>query len=207
MTARIKFCAIAILAYLCNSIAAHTQELNLGMEDVDAYAQPALWKMGHDKEKPIVYRMVADSVVKHGGRYSMKLYSNSNRADFASCFLLIPLPVKGKTITIKGFLRTEDVKGAGVLFLSLANDSVFVAADNMLNSGKQMIGTKDWTELSITMPLSNNITRISFGALLVKSGILWVDDLVVMVDDKEIANAPVLQHEYRDPKTGRMQKF
>lgn len=202
-----KFCIITILAYLCIMVSAPAQQLNLNMEDVDIYAQPALWKMGHDKEKPIVYRMVADSVVKHGGRYSMKLYSNSDRAEFASCFLLIPLPVKGKTITIKGFLRTEDVKGGGVLFLSLADDSVFVAADNMWNSGKQMIGTKDWTELSITMPLTDNITRISFGALIVKRGTLWVDDLVVMVDDKKIENAPVLHHEYRDPKTGRMQKF
>lgn len=187
---------------------ATSQELNLNMEDVDAYAQPVMWKIGHDPEQAIVYRLLSDSVVKHSGRYSLKIFTDSKRAQFGSCFMLIPLTEIGKTVTLKGFLKSENIdKGSGSLFMALINDSITLQYDNMLKSGSAVTGTKDWKEFTITLPCSEDVTKISFGGLLVGTGTLWIDDLSLMVDDKKITNAPLLHPEFKDPKTGKTRKF
>jgi hypothetical protein len=190
------------------STSAQEVELNLGMEDVEAYAQPSMWRMGHDPEQPLVYRILADSKIKHGGHYSLKIFSNSSRAKFGSCYIQIPLQLTGKTVTLKGFLKSDSItNGFGTLFLTLSNDSIPVEYDNLQQKGMALTGTQNWKEFSIVLPLSAGITKISFGGLLVGQGTLWVDDLTLSVDDAKITKAFVLQPEFKDPKTGKVRKF
>lgn len=190
------------------SINAQEVELNLGMEDVEAYAQPAMWRLGRDPEKPLVYRLLADSKIKHGGEYSLKIFSNSSRAKFGSCYIQIPLQLTGKTVTFKGFLKSDSItNGFGAIFLTLSNDSIPVEYENLQDKGMALTGTHNWKEFSITLPLSEQITKISFGGLLVGQGTLWVDDLTLSVDDTKISKATVLQPEFKDPKTGKVRKF
>ena len=189
--------------------AGESQQLNLDMEDVHAYGRPAVWRLGHNITRPIVHRMLADSSVKHGGGYSMKLYSNSNRADFASSFIQIALPVTGKVVVLKAFLKIEKVQaGLGTLFLALlSNDTTVVAYDNMFTSAKALRGTQDWTELTITLEIAQNVTRINFGCILEGAGTLWMDDVSLSIDGTEINKATVLQPYIKDPLTGKLRKF
>jgi hypothetical protein len=197
-----------ILIICFTNSSAQELELNLGMEDVEAYAQPAMWRLGHDPGQPLVYHLLADSKTKHGGNYSLKIFSNSSRAKFGSCYIQIPLPLPGKSVTLKGFLKTDSiVSGFGTLFLTLSNDSLPVVYDNLQEKGMALTGTQDWKEFSITLPISESITKISFGGLLVGQGTLWVDDLTLSVDDIKISKALVLQPEFKDPKTGKVRKF
>lgn len=171
---------------------AYTQRLNLDIEEVDAYAQPGQWGLGHSQDKMIVYRLLADSVTKHSGQYSMKIFSTSAKADFGSCYLQIPLPLKGKNITLKGFLKTENVNnGYARLFMALINDSTVLRYDNMQERG--LSGTSDWKEFSISLDLVEGVNKINLGAFITGPGILWVDDLALTIDDKKITNSPILQ--------------
>lgn len=204
-----RFCIITILVYLLAVMPVPAQDLNLKMEDVGAYAQPLTWRMGHPIDQPIVYWMVADSVVKHGGRYSMKLFSNSNRAAFASSFIVIPVPPNSKKVTLKGFVKTENVtQGMGTLFVSLLeNDTTVVLWDNLYITENRLAGTKDWTELVISQPISENVTMISFGGMITGAGTVWIDDLILLVDDIPVTKATVLQPFVKDPQTKKMRKF
>ena len=183
-------CLFSILTIGVNT--AYTQKLNFDIEDVDAYAQPAQWGLSHSQDKMIVYRLVADSVIKHSGQYSMKIFSTSTKADFGGCYLQIPLPLKGKNITLKGFLKTENVNnGYARLFMALINDSTVLRYDNMQERG--LSGTNDWKEFSISLDLVEGVTKINLGAFVTGPGILWVDDLALIIDDKKITDSPVLQ--------------
>ena len=162
------------------------------MEEVDAYAQPMQWGLSHSQDKMIIYRLLADSVTKHSGQYSMKIFSTSAKADFGGCYLQIPLPVNGKNITLKGFLKTENVNnGYARLFMALINDSTVLRYDDMEARG--LSGTSDWKEFSISLDLVDGITKVNLGAFVTGPGILWVDDLSLMIDDKKITNSPVLR--------------
>jgi hypothetical protein len=203
-----RYIGCVLFFAICAVTAVTAQELNLDMEHVEAYAQPAVWKLGHDPSQPIVYRLLADSVVKHGGLYSLKITSNSNRAQAASCFMQIGLQIPGKTVTLKGFLKTENVDhGFATLFLGLCNDTTSLVIDKQRQTGQILTGTQDWKEFSITLPCSKEVTKINLGGLLAGAGTVWVDDLTLLVDDTKIVKAPVLQLEYKDPKTGEMRKF
>ncbi|MEO8171715.1 MAG: hypothetical protein ABI581_01480 [Sediminibacterium sp.] len=183
------------------------QELNLDMEDVDAYGKPMVWRMGHALDQPVVYHMVADSVIKHNGRYSMKLTSNSNRANFASSFIVIPVPPGGKRVTLKGFVKTENV-AMGTLFVSMMlDDTTVVLWDNLYVTDNVVKGTKDWTELTINLPIPEKVTMISFGSILNGTGTLWIDELRLWVDNVPITKSTVLQPYVKDPQTGKLRKF
>jgi hypothetical protein len=198
---------ILLIFSICIIASVTAQELNMDMEDVDAYAQPVMWRLGHNPNQTIVYRMMADPDIKHTGRYSLKITTNSNRAEFGSCFMQIPLELKGKSVTLKGFVKTENA-GYGSLFLVLCDDSgMTIRSDIMKNSGKALTGTNDWKELSITLPNSDDVKKINFGGLLSGQGTVWIDDLTLLVDDIKIVKAPVLSPYIIDQKTGEKRKF
>ena len=51
------------------------------------------------------------------------------------------------------------------------------------------IGTKDWTKYEIKLPLHPDKTeKIYVGGLLIGKGKMWLDDLKVTIDGKEIQN-------------------
>lgn len=186
-----RFGLIVLLACVVQLVSAQLQELNLKMEDVDAYAKPAQWRLGHPLDRRIVYHMIADSVIKHKGNYSLKLFSTSDNAYFGSCFLQIPLTGNDKMVVLKGFVRTENVdKGFAGLFMALVNDTTTFYYNNMQNKGLR--GTTDWKELFISIPCQKGTTTISFGGLLAGKGNAWFDDLTLMVDDKIIIKSTIL---------------
>jgi C-terminal processing protease CtpA/Prc len=59
--------------------------------------------------------------------------------------------------------------------------------DTMQNRG--IVGTTDWTKYEITLPMNPNKTeKIVIGGLLEGKGKMWIDDLKVTIDGKEIQN-------------------
>jgi SagB-type dehydrogenase family enzyme len=59
--------------------------------------------------------------------------------------------------------------------------------DNMMQKG--IIGTQDWTEYSVTLPLPEAAKMIYIGAILSGKGILWIDDFQILIDGKDISKA------------------
>jgi len=186
---------ICFFAYnLVLILSANSQELNLNMEDVDVYAKSVQWKLGAPPNKQVVYRVLADSSTKHSGHYSLKIQSNSSKAEFGSCYMQIPFNLTAKNIILKSFLKTENVRnGFAGLFLVLVKDSTTLQYDNMQKRG--LTGNNDWQEFTISLPYVAGVNKINLGGLLAGQGTVWIDDLTLLVDDKKITKMPVLNIE------------
>jgi hypothetical protein len=115
----------------------------------------------------------------HGGRWAARIErtATSAQANFSTLTRSIPIEFSGTTIEWRGFLRTENV------------------SESM--QPRQINGTHDWTEYSITFPLHREATELYFGVLLAGTGKVWVDDLRLLVDGQPAWSAPKIER----PKT------
>jgi C-terminal processing protease CtpA/Prc len=107
--------------------------------------------------------------------------------DFSFVGGSIPIDFTGKGIELHGFLRTKEVTGFAGLWLREDGESGVLEFDNMAR--KQIAGTRDWQEFSITLPLDAAAQQLYFGALLSGNGVAWADDLQLLVDGVPVARA------------------
>jgi C-terminal processing protease CtpA/Prc len=133
--------------------------------------------------------LFADSDVTHGGKWAARVERTATSGEGGSALTRgIPLEVSGKRIELRGFLRTEDVSGWAGLWIRVDGETGMLAIDNM--RARQLNGTTDWTEHSVSLPLNPAGRRLVFGALLNGTGKVWADDLQLLVDGKPIWEAP-----------------
>jgi hypothetical protein len=131
-----------------------------------------------------------DRSVVHGGQWSARIERSADSpAAFSNFRVHIPIDFLGTTIELRGFLRTEDVKGFAGLWMR--EDGAVVknlALDNM--QSQQVNGTWDWTEYAIRLPLHPEARELVIGALLSGTGTVWVDDLQLLIDGKPLWDVP-----------------
>jgi hypothetical protein len=128
-----------------------------------------------------------DSIIKHEGKYSLKL-KNYENGEYRSAYQQIPAGFSGKNIVIKGYMKTEGVtKGFAGLFLAGTSKSKPLFSDNMYD--RSLKGTNDWTPVSIRLPYNEGADTINFGAVLVGPGTFWIDDLHLEIDGHSIEQA------------------
>jgi hypothetical protein len=138
----------------------------------------------------------ADDKVVHIGRWSARIERHpGNPSDFSTITNSIPMDFAGTSIEFRGFLRTEDVSDFAGLWLREDRETPGLAFDNM--QSRQLKGTTEWTEYSITLPVKPEGRQLFFGVLLAGTGKAWADDLQLLVDGKPVWEAPKVQH----PKT------
>jgi hypothetical protein len=156
---------------------------NFGFEKVSHFdSLPNGWMhWGRD------YSIKIDSTVKHSGKYSLLIepgyYTNSTSS--GTCAFAIPSIYTGKYVTVKCWLKLQDVakKPAGV-FLRLDGEGGTLALDY-----NQVKGTNDWTLYTVTLFLSEKTQTIYIGATHWGTGKMWIDDFEVYIDTKDIAKA------------------
>ena len=161
------------------------KKFNLGFEQL-IQNRPLGWdSMGNQ-----AYRLSIDSVNTHGGRYSAVIEYNGNDPQFRAWSFTIPGSYPGKTITLSGYVKTENVSdGYAGLWMRIDPS---VAFDNMGNRGIK--GTTGWTKYEISLDLNPEKTKqIVVGGLLVGKGKLWMDDLQLSIDGRDISELQVLQ--------------
>ena len=161
------------------------KKFNLGFEQL-IQNRPLDWdSMGNQ-----AYRLSIDSVNTHGGRYSAVIEYNGNDPQFRAWSFTIPGSYPGKTITLSGYVKTENVSdGYAGLWMRIDPS---VAFDNMGNRGIK--GTTGWTKYEISLDLNPEKTKqIVVGGLLVGKGKLWMDDLQLSIDGRDISELQVLQ--------------
>jgi C-terminal processing protease CtpA/Prc len=138
----------------------------------------------------------ADDKIIHSGKWSARLERDATSTnDFSTITTAIPIDFTGSRIELRGFLKSEDVSDFFGLWMREDGDSGPVAFDNM--QGRQLKGTHDWTEYSISLPLNKDAKLLVFGVLSVGTGKTWADDLQMLVDGKPIWEAPAIEK----PKT------
>ncbi len=188
--ARLRILACAALVLPC--LAQNTPELAriLSFEAEHTGAFPAGW--GGSPPNTIA----VDNKVVHGGKWSVKLERHEGApSTFSTITKGLPVDFTGRTLVLRGFLRTEGVTGFAGLWLREDGDSGSLAFDNMQQ--RQLKGTTDWTEYTISLPHRKEARQIVFGALMGGTGTTWADDLQLLVDDKPIWEAPKVER----PKT------
>lgn len=136
------------------------------------------------------YKASLDSVTKHGGKYALKLEDLKKEGEFGACLYQLPAVYYGSKIKLTGYLKTENVAGFAGIMLRIDGNEGVLAFDNMQNNGVK--GTTDWQEYTITLDYNaEQAQNIIIGAVLSGKGIVWMDDLKLYIDDKEIDQAPV----------------
>ncbi|WP_185208858.1 S41 family peptidase [Chryseobacterium sp. C3] len=146
---------------------------------------PALWKlMGNNSAK-----VFSDFNEKQQGKASAVIESEGTEG-FRAIMYTLPNNYAGRKITLSGYLKTENVTdGFAGLWMRIDPE---VAFNNMQNVGLK--GTNDWKKYEITLNMSpENTQQIVIGALLSGKGKIWVDDLKVSIDGKDIENAKIFE--------------
>jgi C-terminal processing protease CtpA/Prc len=175
-------------------ILAAQKKLNLGFESTDPEKGiPNQWFLSTRYGSTKGYVMEIDSTIKYSGNYSLKIASDPSfdTPSFAPCSQSIPAEHEGKTISLQGYIKTENVgttgQGAACFWLRLDGDSGIVEFDNM--NARPVTGTTDWQQYRIDLPLNEEAKTIIFGAFLAGTGTMWIDDLEILIDGKPLEQA------------------
>lgn len=166
---------------------------NLGFEKIDPGSPaPAGWDMTFKSGGAAGYLVQLDSAMAKEGRYALTILPDpaTGTQSFGACSYAIPATYSGRTIELKGYMKTLDVSQDGFAGLWLRLDGLggALAFNNM--EEKQIRGTNDWKEYSIELPLHDETDKIMVGGLLVGTGQMWMDDLRLFIDGKPIELAP-----------------
>jgi hypothetical protein len=133
-----------------------------------------------------------DSTIVRGGKWSARLVRSADSAGaFSGLSKTIPLDVAGKAIVLRAYLRTEDVTGFVALWLREDGASPNLAFNT--TQPRQVKGTNDWHEHTVTVPIRPEGRRLVFGVLLSVTGTAWVDDVELLVDGKPIQDVPKVE--------------
>ena len=134
----------------------------------------------------------SDDRVVHVGRRSARIDRRAFSPSSASSLSMnLPIDFIGKTLELRGFLRTEAVSLFARLFMREDGPSGPLAfGDMQLNPVK---GTTGWTEYTVVLPLRPGATGVLFGILAAGPGTTWCDDLQLLVDGKPVWEAPKIE--------------
>lgn len=130
----------------------------------------------------------ADTQTSHDGAPSIRIeLAPGQVAAPATIKTCAQIDFAGKSIELRGFLRTQDVTGTAGLWLHVDAYGERLASESMRD--KHLQGTTDWQEFSVALPHNPDGREISFGAYLAGSGKVWVSGLRLLVDGKPIQEA------------------
>jgi len=165
-----------------------SSNLNLDFENVKN-GMPVGWDIYPKRNKN--YTVSLDSVHVKSGRYSIAIEFTGDSVYFKPIFLALPDVYEGKSITLSGYIKTENVTdGFAGLWMRIDPQ---IAFDNMQNRG--VTGTTDWKKYEVTLPMNPTQTKqIYIGGMLVGKGKMWLDDLHITIDGKDIKYAEICKN-------------
>lgn len=101
----------------------------------------------------------------------------------------VRMDFNGKTIELRGFLRTQNVQGKASLWIREDGDRGQLALKNMPD--RELHGTTGWKQYSVSLPVEPQGRQVVFGVFLAGTGKAWVSGLQLLVDGKPIWEAPL----------------
>lgn len=172
--------SLIILLYAAITFAQNTEidKLNLDFEQ-HHNAYPYYWGNFGSND----YKIYIDSTIAKNGKFSIVIESSTEKSDYKAIAINLPHNYNGKSIKLKGYIKTENViDGYAGLWMRIDPE---VGFDNM--NGRGITGTTDWKECEITLPLKPEKTdKIVVGGLLVGKGKMWIDNLKISIDGKDL---------------------
>jgi C-terminal processing protease CtpA/Prc len=170
---------------------------NLDVEMMNEAGLPTGWGLGNIRDAGIpedtslnAYR--ADKEVKQHGNYSLLIDWTVPHSEWTATNYVIRRSFAGKTIKLKGYLKTENVAESAGLWLRIDGVGRPLEFDNMHDRPVQ--GTTDWKEYTIELDYDGkNAKQIVFGGLIVGKGKLWMDNLHLTIDGVDINEAALYE--------------
>ena len=157
---------------------------NLSFEDVQN-GNPQGW---HFRSEPD-YTVSLDSVIVKSGKYSMSIEFTGDSVSLQTVVFTLPNDYDGKRMTLSGYIKTENVTNGYAGLWMWINP---IALNNMQRNG--ITGTTDWKKSEITLAMNPGKTkRITLGGLLFGKGKMWLDDLQITIDGKDISEATLYE--------------
>jgi len=183
-----KMILLLIFYLLFANVPSNGQEsrnYNLDFEkNVDSLKLPVGWGRWGMKD----YQIYIDTSVTFSGNYSVAINSTQDtlKNTFGSIFHQLPGNFWAQTVTLTGYMRTQNVsKGFAGLLLRVDGNRSILAFDNMRN--ENIHGTNDWSQYKITLPFPDGAKNIYIAGILTGKGKAWFDKFEVFLDNKNIS--------------------
>lgn len=177
------FAALCLFPFTAFCQTSGSPAVDFDFETSDA-RKPDSWAIFGDS----YYTNGVDSTSAQHGKRSLFIAYEGAGGGFGALSYTLPGVYAGKSVTLRGYLKTENVRNGWAGFWMRHDPEV--AFDNMQKRGIK--GTTDWTEYEVTLPLTPAKTEaIVIGCLLVGQGKMWVDNLQVSIDGKDISKVPL----------------
>lgn len=182
------FCFTLILFLTIFTTGCHQKNaLNLNFEDIKDKL-PINWFILHHQ---IGFSVTLDSSNVKSGKYAIAMEFTGDIVDYRAFTYKLPHHYDGKKITLSGYIKTENVTdGFAGLWLMVDPDTDWRPYEISFMEQNGITGTNDWRKYEITLdmfPSENN--EIEIGGLLSGKGKMWMDDLKVTIDGKDIEKA------------------
>jgi len=176
----------------CSQAPKTDSKLNLDFENVQN-GKPTVWQI-HPKKN---YTVSLDSVNVKSGKYSIAIEFTGDSVSFKPILIALPDIYEGKSITLSGYIKTENVTdGFAGLWMRIDPQ---IAFDNMQQRG--ITGTTGWKKYAITLPMNPTKTKqIVLGGMLVGKGKMWMDNLHITIDGKDIKMRKFVKTDFLLPK-------
>ena len=154
----------------------------LSFETPQTNTSPAGWGGGPEGT------IFVDDKVVHGGHWSARIERGDSSQQFSSLTKSLPVDFSGRRVELRGYLRTEKVSGYAGLWMREDGESPSLEFANMADRDLQ--GTTDWAEYSISLPVNPDAKTLFFGVVVAGTGKAWADDFQLLVDGKPVWDAP-----------------
>jgi len=165
-------------------------EYNFGFENIVSETNyPELWPQNNLKTG---YKIQIDSTIKRSGKYSLLIEKSDTSVLSYYDGLKYVLPAKyvGNTIEVKFYLRLENVKNY-IDFPFWIEDETGTTMQFKNLVANKVSGTKGWQQFSLKLKLLEGASKICIFPLLNGTGKLWVDDIEMYIDGKDINQAKI----------------
>ena len=186
-----KFIFIIFISLVTMSVCCQTRENNSQFNfDFENTTNPNGLPDGWFRWGMPSYNIQPDSVVKHSGKYALRVEpkEEAEEQDFGCPAFAIPAIYEGTRITLKALMKFENAESPIGLLLRIDGNTGVLLFDNMIQRG--ITGTQDWTEYSVTLPLPEEAKTINIGGTLMgKTGRLWINNFQVLIDNEDISEA------------------
>ena len=139
------------------------------------------------------YSLTPDTTIVHSGRYAVRITADEGGTSFGSVAYKLPAHYEGDQITLKGYMKLEQVEKFAGLLLRIDANGQSLVFDNMQE--QNIHGTLDWQAYEITLPFPADGEDIYVAGILVGPGKAWFDDFTVLIDGEDIQTLPQVARE------------
>jgi hypothetical protein len=126
------------------------------------------------------YEFAVDTDVFRSGKQSIRIRSLAGDRGGAIYQVLPAADLRGKTVELSGWLKTDDATSGGAVLTLRAFRGDRLLEYNIMRKAP-VKGTTEWTRYSIPLKLSKNVSSLEVGVALDSKGTVWADNLELNV--------------------------